>query len=89
MQVLGKCPDVDRAVGRMFLGRSSPSEFVQAMKCLSALPTGLLGSQDGIESSYDLSELIPGASIELQMFLQTACCADVRSSPPVYNLACC
>jgi hypothetical protein len=78
MQVLAKCPEVDKAVGRMFLGRSSPSEFAQAMRCLSALPEGLLGIQDGLANTSDLHDVMPGASIQLQSILQLACSSEVR-----------
>lgn len=78
MQVLAKCPDVDRAVGRIFLSRSSPSEFLRVMQCLSDLPTSLLGKKDGLEGTCDLSEVMPGASIELQTLLQSVCDAEVR-----------
>jgi DNA mismatch repair ATPase MutS len=78
LQVLAKCPDVDRAVGRMFLGRCCPSEFISTMRYLAALPTKLLGRQGGVESAHSLNEMLPDAAILLQTFLQSACDADVR-----------
>lgn len=57
------------------------------MQCLEGLPAGLLGVQDGVESGCDLSDLMPGASFELQAALQAACSADVRPTLHLFRIA--
>jgi hypothetical protein len=77
LQVLSRCPDIDRAMGRAFLGRTSPSEFARVMHACASLPAGLLGKADGIAPDDKLSDLMPGTPIALQGFLQEACSAEV------------
>jgi hypothetical protein len=70
VQSLTSTPDLDRVVGRAFLGRASPNEFVQAMSAFASLPEKLLSAEKAADS---------GHAALLQSSLLSSCSPQVRA----------
>ena len=91
MQVFAACPDVDRATGRAFLGRASPSEFAAAMQACAHLPQELLGCPSAAAAAAAVrgdAAAVGGASAELlRSCLRAACSPDVLASASI--VLCC
>ena len=81
-QVIAAAPDIDRAIGRIFLTRASASEFATAMTACASLPQQLLGvaSIDAAAAAVadDSTALLAGASSELlRVSLRAGCDPEV------------
>jgi hypothetical protein len=91
VQALAAAPDIDRAVGRIFLARAGPSEFAATLVACAALPEALLGvsSPEAAVAAVRAADApsLAGATAELlQSSLRAACDPDVRPDTLTFPL---